>query len=164
MDGSLLAAEVYVRYQRRSRLYSDCVNESANSQKRSSFIRHSSGTLKVVRAVEQTKKHGLRLKVPKTKSSKRTINLPQSLLEGLRKHRKEQAETLLKLGVRQIDQNFVFATWDGNLRSPNGFTSEFGRFVTGLELSDLGFHSLRHTHASALLREGVPITTVSLRG
>jgi integrase len=121
------------------------------------------GTLKVVRAVEQTKKYGLRLKVPKTKSSNRTINLPQSLLEGLRKHRKEQAETLLKLGVRQTDQNFVFATWDGNLRSPNGFTSEFGRIVKRLGLSDLGFHSLRHTHASALLREGVPITTVSKR-
>ncbi|MGY9001423.1 MAG: tyrosine-type recombinase/integrase [Rhodospirillales bacterium] len=58
----------------------------------------------------------------------------------------------------------MFATWDGNLRSPNGFTSEFGCIVKRLGLADLGSHSLRHTHASALLREGVPITTVSIRG
>jgi integrase len=76
---------------------------------------------------------------------------------------KEQAETLLKLGVRQTDQNFVFATWDGKLRSPNGFTSEFGRIVKRLGIADLGFHSLRHTHASALLRAREPITAVSKR-
>ncbi|MGY9001424.1 MAG: hypothetical protein ACKVIK_16030 [Rhodospirillales bacterium] len=35
--------------------------------------------------------------MPKTKSIKRTINLPESPLEGLRKHRKGQAETLLRL-------------------------------------------------------------------
>jgi integrase len=79
------------------------------------------------------------------------------------KHRKEQAETLLKLGVRQTDKDFVFAKWDGKLRSPNGFTSEFGRIVKRLGLVGLGFHSLRHTHASALLRAREPITAVSKR-
>lgn len=118
------------------------------------------GTLMVRRAVEQTRKYGLRLKVPK-KHSRRQIALPKTVVGEIRRHRREQLELRMKLGMGKGD--FVFSTWDGQLRSPGGFTGEFRRAATAAGLPRATFHMLRHTHASQLLSAGEPVTSVSRR-
>lgn len=117
------------------------------------------GALHVRRAIEQTDKFGIRKKVPK-KHSKREIRLPAIIMEALLKYQKEQIERNVKSGVRS---EHVFATWDGQVRSPNGFSSEFRREVIAAGIPHATFHMLRHTHASQLLRDGVPVTSVSKR-
>jgi integrase len=120
-------------------------------------------TLKVKRSVGDTRKLGIQIKPPKSKSSRREISLPDTLVDALQAHKKEQAELFLKLGKGQSSDDFTFANWEGNIQSPGAFTNKFRRVTKGMGLSHCNFHMLRHTHASALLKELIPITTVSKR-
>lgn len=119
-------------------------------------------TLQVAQVVEQTKA-GITLKEPKTDRSRRTIALPARLVTELRRHRKEQAETRLKLGLGKSENDLVFATWDGNMRSPRPFSKEFAREAVIAGVAHVTFHGLRHTHITHLLRSGVPVHVVSAR-
>jgi integrase len=51
---------------------------------------------------------------------------------------------------------------DGAVRSPNGLTKEWSVAVRALGLRAT-FHSLRHTHASHLIAEGLDVVTISRR-
>jgi integrase len=97
----------------------------------------------------------------KTERSRRTIALPDTLIQALRTHRKAQAEHCLKLGCGRFD--LVFPTWDGKLMHPAHFTKAFAREVSAAKLPSVTFHGLRHTHITHLLRSGVPVHVVSER-
>ncbi len=101
------------------------------------------------------------LKEPKTERSRRTIALPERLVQELRSYRKEQWEHCLKLGVGKLE--LVFPTWAGELRNPSHFTKAFSREVIAAKLPHVTFHGLRHTHITHLLRSGVPVHVVSER-
>jgi integrase len=120
-------------------------------------------TLKVERALEQTKRGGLVFRPPKTRYGRRSITLPPSTVTELRAHRKTQAEQRLALGLGKAREDaLVFATWDGSTRSPNALTKEWSKVMeaTGLKAT---FHSLRHTHASTLIASGLDVLTISRR-
>jgi len=119
--------------------------------------------LRVAQTLEQTKKNGITVKPPKTEAGLREITLSGILLDELNYHKGEQAKQRLALGLGKDENDLVFSTWDGKARSPNAFTSEFRRTAIAAGTPDVTFHALRHTHISALLREGIPITTVSKR-
>jgi integrase len=118
--------------------------------------------LNVEQSLEQTKA-GLRFKSPKTKHGRREITLPTSAVTLLREHRKAQQETRLRLGLGKAPDNaLVFATWDGNARSPNALTKEWSVAMKEAGLS-VTFHSLRHTHASHLIASGLDVLAISRR-
>ncbi len=120
------------------------------------------GKVTVERSLEQTKA-GLRFKSPKTKSGLRTISIPPSTVTDLRAHWKEQLEQRLALGLGKApDDALVFPTWEGNTRSPNGLTKEFGVAIREIGLK-VTFHALRHTHASSLIAAGLDVLTISRR-
>ncbi len=98
------------------------------------------------------------LKEPKTDRSRRTITLPDRLVQELRAHRKEQLTWRLKLGMGKDVRDLVFPAWNGELRNPSHFTKEFSREITAARLPHITFHGLRHTHITHLLRSGVPCT------
>ena len=52
----------------------------------------------------------------------------------------------------------MFSTVEGELLRPRNITKAWSRVVPGKP-----FHSLRHTHASMLIRAGVDILTISRR-
>ena len=56
----------------------------------------------------------------------------------------------------------VFCTVEGKLLSPNNVTRSWSRALQTRGLPRC-FHSLRHSHASMLLRAGVDVLTVSRR-
>jgi integrase len=71
-----------------------------------------SGQLSVVASTEQTKA-GCREK--ETKSGRcRAVALPALLIEELRRHRVQQAQDLLQLGIRLSGDNYVVAQADGS--------------------------------------------------
>ena len=109
------------------------------------------GKLRVVHSLEQTAT-GLRFKEPKTKRSRRTIALPSSAVELLRRHKAAQAGERLLLGLGKAD--LLFTRTDGEPVNPRNFTKEFARLVkrAGLRAT---FHRLRHRHITALLEAGV---------
>jgi integrase len=119
------------------------------------------GTLRVERSVEETKT-GLRVKSPKTKRGRRNLTLPADTIAMLRDHRKRQIELRLQLG-QGGQPVLVFSTIEGAMLSPNNVTRAWGRALRCRGLPPVGFHSLRHSHASALIRAGVDILTISRR-
>jgi integrase len=65
----------------------------------------------------------------------------------------------MKLGLGRHDADaLVFCDPDGTPISPNSFSVMWGRAVP-----EATFHSLRHTHASALIAAGKDAVTVSRR-
>lgn len=122
--------------------------------------------LRIDESLEQTKAGGLRIKGPKTKSGRRIISLPPSLVADLRLHWKDVAEKRLALGMGTVPSDaYLFGHIDTGLpRSPNALTREFTRAIEKLAgVPRVGIHALRHSHASQLLRGGVDIVTVSKR-
>jgi integrase len=112
------------------------------------------GTIRIVESLEQTKT-GLRFKSPKTDRA-RAVTLPSFAVEELRRSKREQAESLLVLGVRQTGDTLVCARRDGEPLQPQSLTHEFPRVLARLkDFPRVRFHDLRHSHATQLLLAGV---------
>jgi integrase len=138
------------------------------------FDRH---TLTVERTIERTRAYGIRLiEAAKNESSVRTIGIDRTTCEVLRRHRAEQMELALKLGVPYPIDCLLFA--HPVKRQPAGLFKrdvDFNRPVDPEEITKkfargaatAGFvftlHGLRHTHATQLLLDGVPIHVVAQR-
>lgn len=60
-------------------------------------------------------------------------------------------------------KGLVFAGPDGGPIHPEYVTRAFDRLVTKHGMPRIRFHDLRHTHATLLLRAGVPVKVVSER-
>jgi integrase len=57
----------------------------------------------------------------------------------------------------------VFGTIEGAMLSPDNLSRDWRRVCNAKKLPKVRFHSLRHTHASMLIRAGVDILTISRR-
>ena len=113
-----------------------------------------SGTIRVVESLEQTKQ-GLRFKPPKSDRS-RGVTLPAAVIEELRRLKREQAEELLNLGVRQSAATLLCGRADGEPLQPRSLTHEFAILMGRLsDLPRVRFHDLRHSHATQLLLAGI---------
>jgi integrase len=112
------------------------------------------GVVRVVESLEQTKL-GLRFKPPKG-GKVRAVTLPAFAIEELRRLKREQAENLLGLGVRQTGETLVCCRADGQPKQPRSLTHEFSVLIARLsDLPRVRFHDLRHSHATQLLAAGV---------
>jgi len=121
------------------------------------------GMVRVERSLEETKA-GLRFKAPKTRSGRRAVSLPASVVDILRAHRRKQAEQRLLLGIGAAgDDDLVFARPDGSPLSPDNLSRDWRRTVKRLDLPRVMFHALRHSSASALIAAGLDVGAVSRR-
>ncbi|UFW82858.1 site-specific integrase [Bradyrhizobium barranii] len=114
--------------------------------------------IQVREALEATKAHGIRFKVPKSKAGRRDLTLPDILVDALRDFRREQLELRLKLGSGKLpDDGLLFPNIEGEPRSPSSASRAWG------DATGVGYHALRHTHASQLIHADVDIVTISKR-
>jgi integrase len=112
------------------------------------------GSVRVVESLEQTKA-ALRFKSPKNDKS-RAVTLPAFATDELRRLKREQAESLLRVGIRQTGETLVCARADGTPMPPRSLTHEYCRVAAGVkDIPRVRFHDLRHSHATALL-SGLP--------
>lgn len=117
----------------------------------------------VARSLEQTKA-GLRFKEPKTAHGRRTIELPATAVTELRAHWRAQQEDRFALGAgKSPPEALVFSDLDGEPRLPNAITKEWQRTAKAAGMASATLHSLRHTHASHLIANGLDILTISRR-
>lgn len=72
-------------------------------------------------------------------------------------------EERLAIGPSYDESGLVFTTIEGSLLKPASFSQTFERLVAGTGLPKIRLHDLRHTHATLLLRAGVPVLVVSKR-
>jgi integrase len=61
------------------------------------------------------------------------------------------------------DKDLVFPRPDVTPTNPDAFSQSFDRLLARSSLSRIRLHDLRHTHASILLKAGVPVKVVSER-
>lgn len=77
------------------------------------------------------------------------------LIDELRRHRFEQAEQLLRLGVRLTADHHVVTQFDGRPLQPNSLTHAFSEFIKARGLKRIRLHDLRHSHATHMLAAGI---------
>jgi integrase len=111
------------------------------------------GQLAVIQSAEQTKA-GVRFKEPKSGKA-RTVSLSATVVEEMRLHRIQQAQELLKVGLRLSDETLVVCQTDGSLLQPRSLTHEWVRLLGKTTLPRARFHDLRHAHATHMLANGV---------
>jgi integrase len=119
------------------------------------------GECRVVRALQEVP-GGVSFKTPKTNKGRRAVLLPRLALVALKAHRAAQNEEKLLMGAGYADGGLILARANGTPWPPSQFSSEFARLVKKKGFA-ISFHSLRHTHASQLLKAGVPVKVVSER-
>jgi integrase len=107
--------------------------------------------MSIVESAEQTAA-GVRYKSPKSGRG-RTVALSVMVASELRQHRLTQATELLRIGVRQTNDTFVYTRQDGAPVQPRSLSQMWASSVTNLPR--IRFHDLRHTHATHLLSAGV---------
>jgi len=99
----------------------------------------------------------------KTGGSERTVDIDSRTIAILRAHRKRQIEEHLAIGPKWEDTGLVATKLEGGWFHPDLFSQVFDRMVAGSSLPRIRLHDLRHTHASLLLKAGVPVKVVSER-
>jgi integrase len=118
-------------------------------------------SLSVVQSAEQTK-DGVRYKEPK-RGRTRHVALSANVVAELRTWRTEQAQELLRLGVRVTADTLICTTAAGEGIQPNSLTHEFAKAIKGKPLPRIRFHDLRHGHATHMLASGVHVKVASER-
>ncbi len=102
----------------------------------------------------------------KTTAGHRTITLPDTAINALKAQWKQQSEEIMaaKEGKWDNSDNLVFTNKQGGyLRINNVRRRDFKHVTDKAELENVNLHTLRHTHASALIYQGADIKTVSRR-
>lgn len=119
------------------------------------------GRMSIVESAEQTKA-GVRYKPPKSGKG-RPVALSSTMVEQLRAHRVQQAQELLRLGIRQSEATFVYTQEDGQPLQPRSLTQAWMKAIGQTALPRIRFHDLRHAHATHLLARGVHAKVASER-
>jgi integrase len=117
------------------------------------------GSLRV-RKIVQRVDGGLTLVEPKTPKSRRTIPLPPMCVSVLREQRGRQAVERLKAGPTWRDLGMVFPTSVGTLYDPDNLNRELDKLCVRADVRRIRVHDLRHSCATFLVRQGVPLRVV----
>ena len=101
---------------------------------------------------------------PKTKKSRRSIPISNSVVSELKTHRRKQLEAKLKLGAAYKNLDLVFPTEIGTPIQPkNLLDRHFRPLLKKAELPTIRLYDLRHTTATLLLSAGENPKVVSER-
>ena len=119
--------------------------------------------LTIIQTLQSSDKGESYLSKPKTKHSRRTIALPAIAILAIRAHKAKESEVRLQLGKGIKPDDLVTEDALGRPWSPNALTQAWRKFVRKNGFRALSLHSLRHRHATLLLKENTPIKVVSSR-
>ncbi|NTW88781.1 MAG: site-specific integrase [Desulfobulbaceae bacterium] len=98
---------------------------------------------------------------PKTNAGRRTIRIGEETLSLLRRQKEEQCLQRTFIGARWRDMNLVFPNSIGGPGVSSNIRKEFNKVLDLAGLPRIRFHDLRHTAASILLNNNIPVNVVS---
>ncbi|WP_316274802.1 site-specific integrase [Bacillus halotolerans] len=117
-------------------------------------IDFNNGVLRIVQTLEhsggQTKYGG------KSSASTRTIDLSEHDIHVLKKQKSRIQKEKSLCGGFYTDRDLVVCTDTGNAINPRNLLRQFKAYLKQLDLPDIPFHNLRHSHASLLLTKFHP--------
>jgi integrase len=119
------------------------------------------GRLSVVATIDRVRGGGLVIGEPKTARSRRTVPLPGVCLEALREHRRRQVGERLSAGPAWHEDDFVFTTPIGTPLDGRNVTRWFHELCAKAQIERRRFHALRHSAATLMLAQGVPLEVIS---
>jgi integrase len=102
----------------------------------------------------------LTLSEPKTERSRRTLPLSRRVRESLLSHRDRQAFARAAAGDAWQERGFVFASTIGTPLQPRNVLRDWYKVLKRAGLERRPFHATRHTAASLLIADGVPLRVV----
>ena len=126
-------------------------------------IDYENKTMTISRSVQDIIGFGLITKEPKTENSKRTISMPDKLIDYLKEYETWWLNQKKYLGDRLGDTDRLFCTEDGTDISPGLFRVWLQKTLAKADLPKVTLHSLRHTNITLQLVAGVDMKTVSAR-
>lgn len=103
------------------------------------------------------------VKEPKSEASRRTIHIQDDDVAVLTAHREQQRRERSLLGPAWSENDLVFPSQVGTHLSPRNLSRAFDGLVKKAGVTRAGFHGMRHTHASLLIKNGVDDGVVSER-
>jgi integrase len=127
-------------------------------------------TITVNRQIQRKKGEGLVFMPPKSKTSQRTIELDDGLLQQLAEYKIKQFPELAENGktieanrLKEIEASLVCPSQAGTPLDPCNVGKRFKKILQDLELPEGTWHTTRHSHATLLLETGVNPKVVSER-
>lgn len=119
------------------------------------------GTIMIQRQKQYVPGVGCSLVEPKTRYGRRTIKIGDSMLMVLQAH-KENIDSLRKKARScWVEMDLVFPNAVGRPGDASNIRLEFNHLLEQAGISRIRFHDLRHTTASILLNQKVPVIVVS---
>jgi len=119
------------------------------------------GKVQIQRQITRIPYKGWSFSIPKTKSSVRPIQLGNSMLDVLR-DQKQIVNTLIRdAGDAWKDYDLVFPTSVGTPYNPSNLRKDFNRVLDKAGLPRVRFRDLRHSAASIMLKNNIPLLVVS---
>ena len=124
----------------------------------------SAGTLRVTGTLQRVSGLGLVAGPPKTRTSRRTIDLGKMAVDLLHTVRGKQLVLQADLGeLYQNEAAYVFTDPLGNPVDSDRLSKEFRKIAMTAGLSGITLHKLRHSHASLMLKAGAKPKEISER-
>ncbi len=120
------------------------------------------GTLTVRQSLALARGGGYTLAEPKSARSRRTIPLPERARAALRRQRERQDAARASMGTAWQDlDGLVFTDTVGRRLLPETISHAFARARVAAGIPRVRFHDLRHSAATLMLAEGVPLAVIS---
>ncbi|KAA3648860.1 MAG: site-specific integrase [Chloroflexi bacterium] len=120
-------------------------------------------TLHVRRQLKRRKGGGFRFASPKTNAGVRKLALGADTIQLLRVHQKLIREDKSKAGSKWKENDMMFPSLVGTPTQPDKIINRFKRIASKAGLPEIRFHDLRHTAASLMLNNNIPLLVVSRR-
>jgi integrase len=119
------------------------------------------GEFRIAHSLSYRSGEGLILQEPKTAAGRRTIPLVGQTASSLREHHRRQLEERLVAGPAWVDSGHVFSNELGAPLDPRNVLRWWHRLTERSGVGRRRIHAARHTAATMLLEEGVPLEVVS---
>jgi integrase len=120
-------------------------------------------TIHIRRQLKRLHGGGYEFSTPKTKSGIRKIKVGSQLIEVLEIQKHRVSMYVFELMDQWKEHDLVFPARTGKPLSQSYLISRFKRLLAEANLPKIRFHDLRHTAASLMLNNGVPVLIVSKR-
>lgn len=99
----------------------------------------------------------------KTAAGSRVVDLDAATVTALKAWKKAQDAERRAWGPAYVETGYVFTAENGEPIHADHVANRFARLVAGVKGPAIRFHDLRHTHATLLLKAGVPVHVVAQR-